>query len=123
MAQRTPITVLSLSQDRAFVRDIHNHICLHGFNIGGILESRPFSEGELARALRLLEPRPQALLIDRGYNEIETSIAWAVFSLHMRKVGIEKGKVIKITPEIFAEVGKEGVPKWMLDQLEDCFGT
>ncbi|KAI1133609.1 hypothetical protein F5Y10DRAFT_259932 [Nemania abortiva] len=124
MAQPTSISVLSLSQNRTVVRAIHDHISPHGFNICGILESNPFSTSELALALRVIEPRPQVLLVGRGYSEEETSSAREVFSQYMAHVGIEEGKgtLIKITSQVFEEVGKEGVPQWVLGQLESFFG-
>jgi hypothetical protein len=39
----------------------------------------------------------------------------------MEDVVIEKGAVIKITCQIFEEVGKYGVPAWVLSQLESLF--
>ncbi|KAJ8110869.1 hypothetical protein ONZ43_g5762 [Nemania bipapillata] len=107
---RAPISVLSLSQNRTFVRAIHEHIEPRGFAIGNILESSPFSSNELTLALKVLEPRPQVVLVGRGYSEDETSIARQVFADYAADVGIEKGTVIKITSEVFNEVGKDGVP-------------
>ncbi|KAI0202603.1 hypothetical protein F4808DRAFT_420730 [Astrocystis sublimbata] len=121
MAQHTPISVLSLSQNRAVVRAIHDHISPLGFKIGGILESNPFSTNELALALRVIEPRPQAIIVGRGYSDEETSSARQVLSQYMRDAGIENGTVIKITSQVFEEFGKEGVPKWVLGQLESFF--
>jgi hypothetical protein len=42
-------------------------------------------------------------------------------SQYLKEVGLEKGTVIKITSEVFDKVGKEGVPKWVLEQLEEFF--
>ncbi|KAI0874254.1 hypothetical protein GGS24DRAFT_353017 [Hypoxylon argillaceum] len=122
MAQRTLISVLSLSQNRSVVRAIHDHISPHIFTINGILESDPFEPSELALALRVVEPRPQVVLVGRGYSEEETSSVRQIFSQYMTEVGIEKGTVIKITSQVFEEVGKEGVPEWVLGQLESFFG-
>jgi hypothetical protein len=121
MSPPTPISILSLSQNRAIVRAIQEHIKPHGYNIGGILESDPFSKSELALALRVLEPRPAAVVIGRAYSEEETADAREVFSEYLKEVGIEQGTVIKITSQVFEEVGKEGVPKWVLEQLEEFF--
>ncbi|KAI0474232.1 hypothetical protein F4859DRAFT_521957 [Xylaria cf. heliscus] len=107
---RAPISVLSLSQNRTVVRAIHDHIVPRGFTIGGILESNPFSSNELTLALKLLEPRPQVILVGRGYTEDETSLVRQVFANYMADVGIEKGTVIKITSKVFNEVKKDGVP-------------
>ncbi|KAF2965029.1 hypothetical protein GQX73_g8536 [Xylaria multiplex] len=106
-ALHAPIPVLSLSQNRTIVRAIHEHIAPHGFKIGGILELTPFSSDQLTLALKVLEPRPQVVLVGRGYSEDETSIARQVFGNYMGDVGIEKGTVIKITNEVFNEVGKD----------------
>jgi hypothetical protein len=80
---------------------IHEHIAPHGFTIGGILESNPFSLNELTLTLKVLELRPQVVLVGRGYSEDETSIVRQVFLNYMADVEIEKGTVIKITNEVF----------------------
>lgn len=121
MSSPATISILSLSQNRAVVRTIQEHIKPHGYSIGGILESDPFSKTELALALRVLEPRPVAVVVGRGYSEEETAETREVFSEYLKEVGLERGTVIKITSQVFDKVGKEGVPKWVLEQLEDFF--
>lgn len=117
----TSVSVLSLSQNRVFVRTIDSHIRPHGYLVGGVLESDPFSEEQLAIALRVLEPRPQALLIGKGYSDSETAKARNVFASYMRDASVEKGTVIKITPKVIDEVGKDGVPYWVLNELNKFF--
>ncbi|KAJ3577130.1 hypothetical protein NPX13_g3437 [Xylaria arbuscula] len=117
---RPPRSLLIVAPASA-VRAIHENIAPHGFTIGGILESDPFSSSELTLALKVLEPRPQVILVGRGYSEDETSTARQVLINYMADVGIEKGTVVKITSEVFDEVGKEGVPGWVLKQLEGFF--
>ena len=93
---------------------IHDHIYPHGYSIGGILESDPFSTKDLALALRA---------IGRGYSNQETDKVRAVFAEYVQDVGADTGTVIKITNEVFDEVGKEGVPNWVLQQLETFLGS
>ncbi|KAK1826343.1 hypothetical protein QBC39DRAFT_269218 [Podospora conica] len=123
MSNPAPIAVLSLrvSQNRAVVRKVHEAIQPYGYNISGILESDPFSKSDLALALRILEPPPAAVVVGRGYSDDEAAETRQVFAQFQKEVGIEKGTVIKITDEVFDRVGKEGVPKWVLEQLEAFF--
>jgi hypothetical protein len=119
-----PIAILSLSRNRAVVRTIHEYVQPRGYIIGGVLESKPFSAQELALALRILEPRPQVLCIGRGYSEKDTSEARKIFHDYMKEVDIdvEKGTVIKITNEVFDDIGKERIPAWVSDRLDEFFG-
>ena len=120
------MSVLSVNQDRNVMRTADTHIKPHGYTIGGILEwnsSQEFHLKHLAIALRVLEPRPQALLIGLGYSEAEHAFARKIFNEYMKEVGLTKGKVIKITEKDFKEVGKFGVPDWVLGQLKDFFGA
>ena len=121
MSPAAPISILSLSQNRAVVRTIQEWIKPYGYNIGGILESDPFSKNELALALKVLEPLPAAVVVGRGYSEEEMAEIREVFSQYLKEVGLKKGTVIKITSQVFDKVGKEGVPKWVLEQLEEFF--
>ncbi|KAJ4309915.1 hypothetical protein N0V84_011239 [Fusarium piperis] len=121
MAMTRTISVLSLSQNRAVVRSIHAHIEPHGYGIGGILESDPLSVHDLGVALRVLEPRPKAIVVGRGYTEEEASEVRKAFAEYHKDVGLDAGIVIKITDEVFDKVGKEGVPKWVLEQLQGYF--
>ncbi|KAF4468526.1 hypothetical protein FALBO_4581 [Fusarium albosuccineum] len=121
MASGNRISVLSLSQNRAVVRTIDDHITPHGYGIGGVLEADPFSAHDLAVALRVLEPRPRAVVVGRGYTEEEADEVRKAFAEYSKDVGLDAGTVIKITDEVFDKVGKEGVPKWVLEQLQDYF--
>ncbi|KAI4860122.1 hypothetical protein F4820DRAFT_437836 [Hypoxylon rubiginosum] len=121
MANRSRISILSLSQNRMVIRAVHAEIQPHGFAIGGILESDPFSPKDLALALKILEPRPQAMLVGRGYSEEEAEVVRIIFAQFKQNVSLDDGIVIKITNKVFDEVGKEGVPKWVLHQLQDHF--
>ncbi|KAF4478556.1 hypothetical protein FAGAP_12342 [Fusarium agapanthi] len=121
MATARAISVLSLSQNRAVVRSIHVHIEPHGYGIGGILESDPFSVYDLGVALRVLEPRPKAIVVGRGYTEEEANEVRKAFVEYHKDVDLDAGVVIKITDEVFDEVGKEGIPKWVLEQLQAYF--
>lgn len=116
-----PISILSLSQNRAVVRTIDDHVKVHGYVIGGILESDPFSEQDLSLALRVLEPAPRAIVIGRGYSEEEATMSRKVFNEFAESAGIKDGIVIKISDEVFDAVGKEGIPAWVLSRLQDHF--
>ncbi|WVO15480.1 hypothetical protein L204_103138 [Cryptococcus depauperatus] len=111
------ISILSLSQNRIAARSIHDHIQPHGFVISGVLESDPFSAKDLALALKVLEPRPQAVVVGRGYSEEEADQVRRVFVEYAHDVDIT-GTVIKISDEVFERVGKEGIPSWVLEQLQ-----
>ncbi|KAI4944792.1 hypothetical protein J4E91_008479 [Alternaria rosae] len=119
MAQ--PISILSISQNRAVVRTIHDYVKPHGYVVAGILESDPFSAKELALALRVLEPAPQVVVIGRGYSGEEATESRKVYNEFAKSVGVKDGIVIKITDEIFDEVGKEGIPAWVLKELQAHF--
>lgn len=121
MATARTISVLSLSQNREFVRSIHAHIEPHGYGIGGILESDPLSVHDLGVALRVLEPRPRAIVVGRGYSEEEADEVRKAFTEYHKDVDLDAGVVIKITDEIFDKVGKEGIARWVLQQLQHHF--
>lgn len=74
----------------------------------GILESGPFSESELALALRVLEPPPACRAprprLHRGRDGRDAQ----GFRSLLEESGLERGTVIKITSEVFDTVGKEG---------------
>ncbi|CAN9395467.1 unnamed protein product [Alternaria alternata] len=119
-----PIAILSLSRNRAVVRTIHEYVQPRGYIVGGVLDSKPFSAQELALALRVLEPRPQVLCIGRGYSEDDTSEARKIFHDYLKEVDIdvEKATVIKITNEVFDAIGKEKIPEWVSERLDEFFG-
>lgn len=121
MVNRKIISILSLSQNRTVVNTIREHIQPHSFSIGGILESDPFSATELAFVLKVLEPRPQVVLVGRGYTESEMDMVLKVFAQYAKDVNVNSGTIIKITSQVFNEVGKEGVPEWVLQQLQNFF--
>ncbi|KAI0099730.1 hypothetical protein GGR51DRAFT_564772 [Nemania sp. FL0031] len=104
MAERTPITVLFLSQNRSFVRDIDKCISRDGFKIGGVLESDPFSESELEVALRVIEPRPRVLFVGREYTKEEREIADKIFYEYKKEVGVE-GHLVKINSKDIEDHG------------------
>lgn len=93
----------------------------HGYGIGGISESDPLSPKDLALALCVLEPQPHAVLVGKAYPEEETTETRNVIAEYLKELGVDDGTVIKITPKVFNEVGKEGVPKWVLEQLNVHF--
>ncbi|KAH6855910.1 hypothetical protein B0I37DRAFT_424685 [Chaetomium sp. MPI-CAGE-AT-0009] len=109
MSPPAPISILSLSQNRAVVRAIQKHIKPHCYNISGILESDPLSENELALALRVLEPRPAAVVVGRGYSEEEeTAETREAFSEYLKKAGVEQGTV----QDHVSDVGQETRPAY-----------
>ena len=81
-----------------------------------------FSTTDLSLALKVLEPRPQVVLVGRGYSEEVTDEVRKVFKDYVNDIGVDKGTVIKITSKVFDEVGKDGIPKWVLGQLKEYFG-
>ncbi|KAF5675406.1 hypothetical protein FCIRC_7390 [Fusarium circinatum] len=121
MATARAILVLSLSQNRAVVRSIYVHIEPYGYGIGSILESDPFLVYDLGVALRVLEPCPKAIVVGRGYTEEEANEVRKAFAEYHKDVDLDAGVVIKITDEVSDEVGKEGIAKWVLEQLQAYF--
>ncbi|EUC40778.1 hypothetical protein COCMIDRAFT_107890 [Bipolaris oryzae ATCC 44560] len=120
MAQ--PISILSISQNRAVVRTIHDYVKSHGYVIAGILESDPFSADDFSLALRILEPAPRAVVIGRGYSGEEATESRKIYSEFAKSVGVKDGIVIKITDEVCDKVGREGIPAWVLKELQTHFG-
>ncbi len=114
---------MSLSGNRTIVKTIHKYIQPHVYLIGGILESDPFSASELSLALRVLEPRPQVLLVDRGCSDAETDEARKIFAEYMKDIDVGSGIVFKITSKVFNEVDKEGWWPRRHDSLVDCRNT
>ena len=115
------IPILTLSQNREMARNIAKSIATCNFSVNGILEMDPYSSRDLALTLRVLEPRPLAVIMGRGYTEEEAEKARTVFKDYMNETGTEKGTVVKISQKVFDEVGKDGVSSWVLKQLEVQF--
>jgi hypothetical protein len=67
----------------------------------------------------VLDPPPAAVVVSRSYSEEEAAETRKVFSQYLSEVGLDKGTVIKITNQVLNKVGKEGVPNWIFEQLED----
>ena len=82
-----------------------------------------WSDSELAVALRVLEPQPQALLIGGGYTDEEADKAQAVFDEYTKETGISNGKLVRVAPGVVEKVGPKGVAGWVLEQLQGHFRT
>jgi hypothetical protein len=72
-----------------------------------VLESDPFSASKLELVLRVVEPKPQVALIDRGYSDNEAAETKKVIAEFAKVEGIDMGTVVEITDQVFDEVGKD----------------
>ena len=80
-----------------------------------------WSDSELALALRVLEPPPQALLIGGGYTDEDADKAQAVFDEYTKEMGISNGRLVRVEPGVVERVGPNGVAGWVLEQLQGHF--
>ena len=115
------IPILTLSQNREIARNIAKAIAPRNFSVNGILEMDPYSSRDLGLTLRVLEPRPLAVIMGRGYSDEEAEQAQTVFKDYMNETGVEDGTVVKISQKVFDEVGKDGISSWVQKQLEAQF--
>ena len=102
MSSPPPIPILALSKHRDIVKAIGNVLTAHAFSI----------------ALRVLEPRPQALLIGGGYTDAEVADAQVVFHAYTEEVGIFKGTVVAVRQGV---VRRDGVAMWVIGELKAHF--
>ena len=123
MTSPPTIPCLTLGKHRPIAQTIAGVLAPHGFSVNGILDIDPYTSAELAVALRVLEPRPQALLIGGGYTDEEAKQAQTVFDEYKKEVSLEKGTVVRVGPGVLNKVGREGVGKWIIEQLEEYFRT
>ena len=121
MASPATIPILTLGKHRPIGQTIATVLAPHGFSVNGILDIDPYTSKELAGALRVLEPRPQALLIGGGYTDQEAGQAELVFDEYKKDVGLEKGTVVRVGPGVLDKVGREGVGVWIVGELEAYF--
>ncbi len=111
------IPILTLGKHREVSHSIAKVLAPHGFSVNGVLSSVPFRTSDLALALRVLEPRPQALLVGGVYNKEEAEQAQEVFNVYMREVGVSSGAFVRVEPDFVMKEGPENVGKWILKQL------
>lgn len=115
------IPILSLSQNRKIALDIAKAIAPHNFSVNGIFAMDPYSSRDLALTLRVLELRPRAVIMGRGYTEEEAEQARTVIKEYMNETGVSDGTLIKISQKVFDEVGSGGIASWVQKQLEAHF--
>lgn len=72
----------------------------------------------LALALRVLEPRPQALLIGGGYSHAEVADAQVVFREFADEVGVFDGTVVVVRQSV---ANRDGVAMWVIGELRGHF--
>ena len=82
-----------------------------------------WSDSELALVLRVLEPRPQALLLGGGYTDEDAEKAQAVFDEYTKETDIPNGKLVRVASGVVEKVGPKGVAGWVLEQLQEHFRT
>lgn len=116
----TVIPILTLGRHREIAQSVAKVLQPHGFSVNGILSLENYSSTDLALALRVLEPRPQALLIG-GYTDEEAEQGRTVFDEYMKETGVSGGTVVKVGPGVLDKLGREGVGNWVKEQLEGHF--
>ncbi|KAK3174102.1 hypothetical protein OEA41_001346 [Lepraria neglecta] len=87
------IPILTLGRHRPIAQTIAAVLAPHGFSVNGILDIDPYTSKELAGGLRVLEPRPQALLIGGGYTDQEAGQAEIVFDEYKKDVGWRRARL------------------------------
>ncbi len=123
MASLPTIPCLTVGRHRDIARNVASVLAPHGFSVNGILSMHTWSDSELAMALRVLEPRPQTLLIGGGYTDEEAEKAQAVFDEYTKEMDISNGKMVRVASGVVEKVGPKGVAGWVLEQLQEHFRT
>lgn len=118
MSSRLLIPILALGKHRDIAKAIGNVLVAQGFPINGILTTQLCSSASLALALRVLEPRPQALLIGGGYSDAEAADAHAVFYEYANEVGMLEGTVVVVRHGVAM---RDGVAMWVIGELKAHF--
>ena len=118
MSSQPPTPILALGKHRAIAKAIGDVLVAHGFPMNGILITQPYSSASLALALRVLEPRPQALLIGGGYSDDEVADAHAVFDQYADEVGVFDGTVVVVRQGVSMS---DGVATWVVGELKTHF--
>ena len=121
MAPAPQVPCLTLGRHREIAKNVADFLAPHGFSVNGILSMNKWSPSDLAVALRVLEPSPQALLIGGGYSDEEAANARAAFDAYMKELDIPNGKVVRVDPGVIDKVGPKGVAAWVLEQLQAHF--
>ena len=123
MASLPTVPCLTIGRHRDIARSVASVLAPHGFSVNGILSMNPWSDSELALVLRVLEPRPQALLLGGGYSDEDAENAQAVFDEYKKEMDIPNGKLVRVAPGVVEKVGPKGVAGWVLEQLQGHFRT
>ena len=123
MASLTTIPCVTIGRHRDIARNVASFLAPHGFSVNGILSIHTWSDSELALVLRVLEPRPQALLIGGGYTDEEAEKAQAVFDEYTKEMDISNGKLVRVASGVVEKVGPKGVAGWILEELQGHFRT
>ncbi|MCJ1457105.1 hypothetical protein MMC28_007471 [Mycoblastus sanguinarius] len=111
MTPTSVIPILTIGKHRDIGQEVGRVLAPHGFSVNGILSMQTYSPTELALVLRVLEPRPQALLIGGGYSDAEAEQAEVAFNDYRKEVGVSDGKFVRVGPGKLSELGREGVGK------------
>ena len=120
MASLPTVPCLTIGHHRDIARSVASVLAPHGFSVNGILSMNPWSDFELALALRVLEPRPQVLL-GGGYSDEDAEKAQAMFDEYTKEMDIANGKLVRVAPGVVEKVGPKGVAGWILEQLQGHF--
>ena len=123
MASLPTVPCLTIGRHRDIARSVASVLAPHGFSVNGILSMNTWSDSELALVLRVLEPRPQALLLGGGYTDEDAQKAQAVFDEYTKEMDIPNGKLVRVAPGVVEKIGPKGVAGWVLEQLQGHFRT
>lgn len=118
----TSIYVLTLGKHRPIALTIAGVLAPHNYHVSGILSSQTYSSSELALALRVLNPLPRVLLVGGGYTDEEADQAKEVFKEYAKEVEVADGTVVRVGPGVLDKVGRDGVGKWIVGELDEWFG-
>ncbi len=117
------IPVLALGKDRDIVRTIASLLAARGFSINGIISSSEYTSDEVDLAMRVLEPRPKALLVFGGYTDGEMGQARRDFvdSLKDSKLQQGEGTVVIVGQDLADGGRREGAGEWIVQELRKLF--
>ena len=82
----TQIPVMTMGKRRDLATRIGKLLLSHGYLNNGVISLPQYDNADLALALRVPEPRPQALMVGGGYTDEEAEQARGVFEAYQKEV-------------------------------------
>lgn len=115
------IPVLTMGKHREMATRIGKMLAPHGYLVNGVICSPQYNNEELALALRVPEPRPQALMVGGGYTDEEAKQARDVFESYQKEVGFSTGTFVRVDPGALNAKGPDAIGKYCVEQLNATF--